>query len=760
MSENSSEIFQALSLRHAADDRICVCCAKVDQRGHVGMDEQHFVTGVQAATDYIAGINGNHVAIWTQLHRLRPDAEERSADTITKYVNLAIDIDRRNNKDPQGCKWNSTDAEKAVLLEMGVKRIVPFLKERFGLAEITDSGNGYHLRYTLEPLEPKIGKQLYSAILQILGRKFESPEINMRVDLSMSNETRVLTVPGTWNRKYPNTEERPQRQCRMLESSKQVPISVIQLELFCGEHETAVPTRSSSRGEFPPLHEDCDPNEVIAHYEDQGAFQITGESSWKGMPVRVTSICLNAGVKHTGSVLTGFIVGDTLGYHCFSDDCTGVTIGDVLKKLNEEYEPYVGQIWLEKEPDWAAIVSADDLMPELTTTSELISPEDARNEGVEHWLNEDKSAGFTTVRTDNVHDRAVDWLWKGRLPRGCGLIVSGGVGTNKSMLSTDFAAKVSNGWDWPDDEKNEMGPREVLIAATEDDLETTIVPRLKAAGADLSKIHYLKNSFAKDEHGTYRSRELNINEDIFKLRDYLKAHPKILLVILDPLTGFFGDVDGNDNKKIRPMMQAIARVCQQTGVAFILLIHENKRSDASAVDKILGAGAVSQVIRAGIRISKDPNNKPDGRKFANIKGNLSRDNGGMKFSVGSKNVTAHDGKVLQEIGYIEWGEKHAQNADDVMEEERAAKKEGGEDTKLGQAVKIFEEALIGGKRLQRDVHRMLDAAGISDATKRRAKAKLGVVSSKSAPWYWWLPGMEPKEGIYVEDAVMGDVEVM
>jgi hypothetical protein len=305
-----------------------------------------------------------------------------------------------------------------------------------------------------------------------------------------------------------------------------------------------------------------------------------------------------------------------------------------------------------------------------------------------------------------------------------------------------------------------MGPREVLIAATEDDLETTIVPRLKAAGADLEKIHYLANSFSKDEDGKYISRDLNISEDIFKLRDYLKAHPEILLVVLDPLTGFFGDVDGNDNKKIRPMMQAIARVCQQTGVAFILLIHENKRGDANAVDKILGAGAVSQVIRAGIRISKDPNNKPDGRKFANIKGNLSRDNGGMKFSVGSKNVTAHDGKVLQEIGYIEWGEKHAQNADDVMEEERAAKKEGGEDTKLGQAVKIFEEALIGGKRLQRDVHRLLDAAGISDATKRRAKAKLGVVSSKSAPWYWWLPGMEPKEGIYVEDAVMGDVEVM
>lgn len=47
---------------------------------------------------------------------------------------------------------------------------------------------------------------------------------------------------------------------------------------------------------------------------------------------------------------------------------------------------------------------------------------------------------------------------------------------------------------------------------------------------------------------------------------------------------------------------------------------------------------------------------------------------------------------------------------------------------------------------------VLDAAGISDATKRRAKYKAGVVSSKKAPWYWWLPGVEhepedaPKNG--------------
>jgi len=63
------------------------------------------------------------------------------------------------------------------------------------------------------------------------------------------------------------------------------------------------------------------------------------------------------------------------------------------------------------------------------------------------------------------------------------------------------------------------------------------------------------------------------------------------MVVLDPLTGFYGDVDGNDNKKIRPMMQNIAKVCQLTRTAFVMIIHENKRSDANAIDMILGSGA-------------------------------------------------------------------------------------------------------------------------------------------------------------------------
>jgi hypothetical protein len=133
----------------------------------------------------------------------------------------------------------------------------------------------------------------------------------------------------------------------------------------------------------------------------------------------------------------------------------------------------------------------------------------------------------------------------------------------------------------------------------------------------------------------------------------------------------------------------------------------------------------------------------------------------MKFSVASKDVESESG-LLKDIGYIEWVEKHGMSADDVLDEERAVRKEGaGTDTKLGQAVQIFEQALQDGPRLHREVHPLLDAANISDETKRRARWKAGVQSSKSAPWYWWLPGHGgPAVPQAVIEQKIEDVDVM
>jgi hypothetical protein len=766
-----------LLTRHAQNETVCVSAYKV-VNGKFVVSER-FCNGVDEVANLIERSYQREDigAIWTNIQRLKPGSSRRKkGETIDAYTNMTIDIDRRDKRDADGNKVNATDGEREAL-RTAAEKIAKFLSPSFGPCVFADSGNGFHLNWKLADIETGEGQRYYRAVLALLKRQFESPEANIEIDASLADDTQVVTVWGTWNRKYPELLDRPQRQSKVLFfPPTQKPIQFYDLEIFLNENKDDSAALASTKPEeksprkkiadqkpdpewlenhgVPHLVEFWAPH--IAHEED--SYDRGGDTHHPIAPCP----CHGGEDFHHHShardcEIIEFADGG-IGISCFSGE---LSLGQVIAKMNAvKGENYPHRVFAEEsDEEIARAFGVEDAHAVPTPVGEVCyrencacgnvhvqrpKPQELFEEG-EYELWREGETGITGIRLSDVKERPVEWLWTNRLPAGCGLVVSGAPGTNKSMLSLSLVACVPTGTDWPDGEKNEMGPREVLIAATEDNLETTIKPRLMAMGADMNKITSIKNVFDVGNDGKRKSRDLNLDGDAAKLYRMLKARPDILMVVLDPLTGFFGDVDGNDNRRIRPMMQRIAKVCRLTGVAFVLLIHENKRGDANAVDKILGAGAVAQVVRAGIRISKDPKRKPDGRIMANIKGNLSRDNGGMRFDVKSTNVTAWDGRTLEDIGYIEWGEKHAMSADDVMDEERAAKKAAGEDTKLGQAVKILEEALIGGKRLQRDVHRLLDEAGISDATKRRAKAKVGVVSSKSAPWYWWIGGTEEPE---------------
>ncbi len=399
--------------------------------------------------------------------------------------------------------------------------------------------------------------------------------------------------------------------------------------------------------------------------------------------------------------------------------------------------------------------------PDHSRASEILEEEKAREEEAQaepeptpdlkgfdksfdlvHTETKSGSSGLRVLRISDSPDEPVAWLWPGRIPAGVAFTISGPVGCNKSMALLDMASRISRGADWPDGRKNTFGSREVLICATEDELRTVIRPRLRAAGANLEKCLYLETAFDVGKDGVRKSRAMNLEQDTQRLYEALLANPSILLVILDPLTGFYGNADPNDNKKIRPMVTKIAKMCMRTKAAVACIIHENKDSDRNAVDKMMGAGSVSQVIRAGMRFSSDQENQPNGRIMASLKLSHGKRGGGMKFDVEQMDLISSGGLPLTDIGYVKWTTEHDQTADQIKDAQKQMQEEGGDDTKLGVAMAIFEKELANGKRLHRKIHPILEAAGVSDATKRRAKAKLGIVSSVSAPWFWWLPGKE------------------
>ena len=87
------------------------------------------------------------------------------------------------------------------------------------------------------------------------------------------------------------------------------------------------------------------------------------------------------------------------------------------------------------------------------------------------------------VNAASVVTKPVEWLWDKRIPRGKLTIFDGDPDVGKSVMTCDLAARVSVGRTFPDGAPCEAG--NVLIVNVEDAASDTIVPRLKAHGADL-----------------------------------------------------------------------------------------------------------------------------------------------------------------------------------------------------------------------------------------------------------------------------------
>src|SRR4051812_7515384 len=92
----------------------------------------------------------------------------------------------------------------------------------------------------------------------------------------------------------------------------------------------------------------------------------------------------------------------------------------------------------------------------------------------------DREVGFT--RAADIKPQPVRWLWPGRLAVGSLALLAGREGVGKSTIAYWLAARVTRG-DLPGAYCG--APRQVAIVATEDSWAHTVVPRLKAAGADL-----------------------------------------------------------------------------------------------------------------------------------------------------------------------------------------------------------------------------------------------------------------------------------
>lgn len=333
------------------------------------------------------------------------------------------------------------------------------------------------------------------------------------------------------------------------------------------------------------------------------------------------------------------------------------------------------------------------------------------------------------VQASSFDETSVTWLWQDRIPNGKVTILEGDPDLGKSMVTCDLVARTSVGMPFPK-RRGGRRPRNVLMVLAEDDWRDTVVPRLRVAGADLSRVH--SHELERDAEGNVVP--LTFPEDLAEIRRLVKKS-RIRLMVIDPVTAFLSEtINSHNDASVRRAMTPLAELAQETGCAVLLIRHLNKSGEGKALYRGGGSIAFSGAARSVMVITRHPDDPQNLRVLAMVKGNLTRNE---RRSLTYQVIPSPDDP---DQPVVEWGDFCDLTADDLM---------GGADSRreapiLKEALEFLRDLLSDGPMSAKDVRKHADSAGLTWGTVKRAKKELRVQSvnvrdeKHIAAWVWKL----------------------
>jgi putative DNA primase/helicase len=195
-------------------------------------------------------------------------------------------------------------------------------------------------------------------------------------------------------------------------------------------------------------------------------------------------------------------------------------------------------------------------------------------------------------------------LWHCRIALGKLTLLAGRGGKGKSQITAMVAAAVTCGTALPDGQVTPKG--RVLILSAEDDAEDTIVPRLIAAGADMSMVEIINGvrTTAKNV------KPFMLTEDLVELTKLIEDLGDVRLIIIDPVSAYLGKVDDYNNLQLRQAMVPFVAAAAKYRAGVILVTHLNKNVNLDLIDRIMGSAAYSNLARAAMIVDEE-----DGVRF-------------------------------------------------------------------------------------------------------------------------------------------------
>ena len=330
------------------------------------------------------------------------------------------------------------------------------------------------------------------------------------------------------------------------------------------------------------------------------------------------------------------------------------------------------------------------------------------------------------ARANEYVEAPIRWLWPGRIPSGQTTIIEGDPGTAKSQLTIAIAAHVSTGLAWPDGAV--CSAATVLMSNREDPEEEVQIPRLKAAGADLSNVILLSDS----ESGGF-----TIPDDVETLHKWCKDKG-VKLFVLDPFEAFLSNaVDAYRNHHIRRALRTLESMAKDLDLAVVIVRHLTKDSQRSAIYRGTGSIGVIGAARAGYNVSKDPGD-PSRSILTAVKLNWAKPKPALAYKIQNMSWPTKEGELI-ETSRIIWDGELEVRADDLASTDPNLT--SGE---VSDAIAWLNGELGDGAK---EVSKLFTAAsqqGISKKALYRAARVTGIVKRKEGfgpdgLWIWEAP---------------------
>jgi hypothetical protein len=265
---------------------------------------------------------------------------------------------------------------------------------------------------------------------------------------------------------------------------------------------------------------------------------------------------------------------------------------------------------------------------------------------------------LTLTPASSIRVRPIHWLWHQRIAVGTLALLGGREGLGKSTVAYGLVADVTRGRLAG---AHHGQPRGVIIAATEDSWEHTIVPRLMAADADLDRVFRVDVTTVAGVHTS-----LSLPRDLPAMKRAVDE-ADAAMILLDPLMSRLdAKLDSHKDADVRLALEPLTELADTCRVAMLGIIHVNKSTQADPVNLLMGSRAFGAVARAVLFVMRDPDDD-NLRLLGQPKNNLGgTDLPTLTFTIDGKHVAdTDDGPVT--ASYIIWNGERQQSINDALE---------------------------------------------------------------------------------------------